>query len=95
MAGRRRPLVPTVDMNERTRSRSCTGWKEGGVIALSGSLVARSKTRWLSVSSTEPAIRTSTRPRTMSSRPWKPNITSARMLIATKVGTLRPGSTRS
>ncbi len=82
-------------MNERMRSRSFTGWKEGGVMALSGSLVARSKTRWLSVSSTEAAIRTSTRLRTTSSRPWKANITSARMLIATRVGTLRPGSTRS
>ena len=56
---------------------------------------ARSNTRWLIDWSTEPAMRTSTRPRTKSSRPWKPNITSARMPMATRVGTLRPGRTRS
>ena len=64
-------------------------------MALSGNLLTRSKTRWLSVSSTEAAMRTSTRARSTSSRPWKPNMTSARMLIVTRVGMLRPGSTRS
>ena len=43
----------------------------------------------------DPAMRTSTRLRTMSSRPWKPYITRASTLIATRVGTLRPGRTRS
>ena len=40
-------------------------------------------------------MRTSTRLRRTSSRPWKANITSASALIATRVGMLRPGSTRS